>query len=1319
MKIKCLAIIGFLIMIIIIPICSASPGDLDNVTEVSDEIMAEKVEVDYEEINSPINSSYYDDNNENIEQPLLDDSFKEISVKYTSKNTFYVNGSYNGSTELGTLNNPFKNIDVAFSSLTFNRSVSNIYIASGVYELQKTISLTKNLNIIGENPVNTIISGKYLNQLFFVNKNNLALTFVNLTFVAGNTYYGGAIYNNKSSIKLINDIFKENTAEGYSSTYSGAGGALYNEAGTYKIYNSTFINNKAKSSLNVYAAAIYNDMGTLSILNSKFINNSVENGSYGCGGAIYNFNGFLTVFNTTFENNTICSNYSIGGAIYNYEAHNVYVINSTFEGNKIYGNYTIGSAIANSASLFEVVNSTITNNVANGTALDNSTIFNFNGIYNFINSTFHNNIVKNPKKYLLMCLEDQFIISKAFNDDLIKNLPSKYDLREEGLVTYAKNQGSSGACWAFTTIAALESYLLKYENISYDLSENNLKNVMGYRSENGTDWADGGNYQMALAYFLRWSGPIDEDDDYFSAYSTIPHYEYSPLKHVQGAVFIPMRLGYLDNNQIKYAIMKYGAVYTSIYGTSMIKNVYNSVSEIPNHAIAIVGWDDNYPASKFSGSKPPANGAFIIKNSWGTSYGEKGFGYVSYYDKTLAGFSLDSLSVMAFTDVENVTNYKDIYQYDLLGNTFESIGYSNSTAWLANQFTAISDNPLSAFGLYTYGKSSYMVEIYVNGNLKYSQDGCVDYAGYHTIKLNKLVNLSKNDVFRINVKLTTPDSFYPIAIESQRNGYSSKSHADLNQSFISPDGVNWFDIAQDFEIVKLANCLYNKTLSQANVCLKAYTANVGDLRLNITSNSSYFYKGDEIKVSLNLTNYGDYVKDIIISLKLDEIINISSINLTKGIFNNNTWNISELSHNGFAILNLTIKILDNRDFIKNTISVNCSDNIYDNQSYQFNLTYCGFTNFIVNNITSLSKSGDIFNITLVDNQLNPIYNENVIVNVNNENITLKTDENGIINLKLDLLEGNYSCFLYFKGNEKYHGNNQSFNVKVIKRNSTIINVGEDNYYYPNGPLIRLTDENDNPLNKLLKIMLIDSSGKTTIFNYTTDNGGQINLSNIKSGDYKIISEFEGDDLYYSSIYDFNAKILKVDSVLTSNDLYTSTVISKVDGKTGNYIKIILKDVGSNPLENKQINVNLNSKNYNLITDKFGTAYLQVNIERSGNYIAIITFKGDNQYSKSFTQSKIVVKKQKLTLKVPKKTYKSSKKVKKLTATLKNSKGKAISGKKLVFKVNGKKYTVKTNKKGKSIVKVKISKKKTYKVSVTFKGDLSYNKITKKSKLVIR
>ncbi len=1326
MKIKGFALICLvLMMIVLVPFSFASSEDIGNITDESNEdseLAMIDNQIELEEENSEIygdseNISYFSQENDNIEEPLMDDAFASPSIRYTDKNTFYVNASYEGSNEVGTIANPFKNIGSAVSALSINRSIVNIYVAKGNYDISKTISLTKTLNIIGENPLNTILNANGAHEILLINKNNIAVNIINLTFCAGNTYYGGAIYNNRSSVKLINTIFKDNVAVGQSS-YSAAGGALYNEGGTFKIYNSTFINNKARSSLNVYGAAIYNDLGILSILNSKFVNNALYDGDFGSGGAIYNFNGFLTVFNTTFNDNVVDSNYSIGGAIYSYESHNVYVINCTFDGNKLFGNYTLGSAIANSAVLLEVVNSTFCNNLANGTALENSTVYNINGFYNFISSTSFNNTIKNPKKFLLLCLEDQFVISRVY-DELINDLPSKYDLRNLNLVTGAKNQGSSGACWAFSTIAALESFLLKYENITYDLSENNLKNLMNYRGVNGTDWADGGNYQMALAYFLRWDGPIDEDDDYFSAYSTIPNYGLTPLKHVQGAIFVPIRLGYLDNNLIKQAIMKYGAVYTSLYGTSMIKNVYNSYAEIPNHAVAIVGWDDDYPASKFSGSKPPANGAFIIKNSWGTSYGERGFGYVSYYDKTFAGFSLDSLSVMAFTDVENITNYKNIYQYDILGNTFESIGYSNNTAWLANQFTAISDNPLSAFGLYTYGKSDYLVNIYVNGDLKYTQEGNVGYAGYHTIKLNQLVGLSKGDIFRIDVRLTTQDSLFPIAIESQRSGYSSKAEASLNQSFISPDGINWFDIAQDFEVVKISGCLYNKTMSQTNVCLKAYTANVGELQLNISSSIQYFYKGDEIQVIFNLTNVGDYIKDINVTLVLDEIIDILSVNSTKGSLMNGNWCLSELYPFESAILNLTFKMLENKDVVSSTVTVNCLDNVKNNHEFfEFNLSYAGHAKFVCENVTSLSKSCDIISVKLIDCLLNPIVNRTIHVNFNNgENITLKSDNQGLINITLNLSQGNYSCNLCFDGDSVYCPVTQSFNVEIIKRGCYFENISEDSFYYPDAPSVRLVDDEGNNLSSRVVTFIINED---SILNLTTNGDGIIYLSNLKAGNYMITCLFDGDELYLNSQYCFNISINKKQSILISKKLTSYSVVLKVDGKIGSYLKITLKDDNSNLLSNKKIKLLLNSKTYTVFTNKFGVASLQVNIEKSGTYTAKISFLGDDEYLKSNTNVKVIIKKRKTSLKVSKKTFKSSKKVKKLTVTLKNNKGKVIPKKKLYLTVKGKKYTSKTNSKGKAVFKIKkLNKKGKSSVKIKFKGDKSYLSSSKTIKIKIK
>lgn len=85
----------------------------------------------------------------------------------------------------------------------------------------------------------------------------------------------------------------------------------------------------------------------------------------------------------------------------------------------------------------------------------------------------------------------------------------------------------------------------------------------------------------------------------------------------------------------------------------------------------------------------------------------------------------------------------------------------------------------------------------------------------------------------------------------------------------------------------------------------------------------------------------------------------------------------------------------------------------------------------------------------------------------------------------------------------------------------------------------------------------------------------------------------------------------------------------------------------------------------------------------------------------------------------KKTYNAKAKNKKISATLKNNNGKAIKNARIIFKVKGKKYIAKTNKKGIAKIKVKISKKGRYKISVAFNGNKSYSKKTIKTELIIK
>jgi hypothetical protein len=393
--------------------------------------------------------------------------------------------------------------------------------------------------------------------------------------------------------------------------------------------------------------------------------------------------------------------------------------------------------------------------------------------------------------------------------------------------------------------------------------------------------------------------------------------------------------------------------------------------------------------------------------------------------------------------------------------------------------------------------------------------------------------------------------------------------------------------------------------------------------------------------------------------------------------------------------------------ILNTAVISCADDIlHNNELIRFNLSYGGFTSFNVENITSFSKSGDIINFTLMDGLSNPVCDVDVIVTLNGENTSLRSDENGCLKMKLDLLEGNYLCGVFFNGNEIYNRTFQSFNVTVIKRNSKLVYSDESQYFYPNGPSVSVLDEDNVVL-----------ENKSVVF--TLNNAAINDLSNLRAGNYSVIAKFNGDDLYYGSEAVINFTVNKKETSLSSNSISTYAIVTKVDGKTGPYLKVTLRDDNSSLLSNKSIRVVLNSVPYNLKTNVNGIASLQVNIAKSGTYTAKIGFSGDDYYSGCEITSKVVIKKKKMTLKVPKKSYKSSVKVKKLYATLKDNKGKAISSKKIVFKVNGKKYFAKTNKKGMATVKVKISKKKTYTVTTTFNGDSSYGKVTKKSKLIVK
>lgn len=387
-------------------------------------------------------------------------------------------------------------------------------------------------------------------------------------------------------------------------------------------------------------------------------------------------------------------------------------------------------------------------------------------------------------------------------------LPDSYDYREEGRAPEVKNQGNLGTCWAFASMMALESSLLPEKKVSFSEDHMSLQNSF-HLGQN-----DGGEYTMSMAYLLAWQGPVyEEQDPYGDGYSPSG---LSPVCHVQEIQVLPEK----DYEAIKRAVFLYGGVQSSLY-TSMVTGQEDAMyykkengaycyrgTARPNHDVVIIGWDDTYPKENFV-QMPEEDGAFICSNSWGGEFGESGYFYVSYYDTNIG------IHNILYSGIEPADNYESVYQSDLCGWVGQ-LGYGKDNAYFANVYTAQSEEELSAVGFYATGAdTSY--EVYtvtdVEGSAQFGRrrlaaSGVLTNAGFYTIPLKNPVELSEGEKFAVIVRITTPGSVHPVAIEY--NSPDKDISADLSdgEGYISFRGTSWERVEEK---------------QKCNVCLKAYT----------------------------------------------------------------------------------------------------------------------------------------------------------------------------------------------------------------------------------------------------------------------------------------------------------------------------------------------------------------------------------------------------------------------------------------------------------------------------------------------------------------
>ena len=233
---------------------------------------------------------------------------------------------------------------------------------------------------------------------------------------------------------------------------------------------------------------------------------------------------------------------------------------------------------------------------------------------------------------------------------------------------------------------------------------------------------------------------------------------------------------------------------------------------------------------------------------------------------------------------------------------------------------------------------------------------------------------------------------------------------------------------------------------------------------------------------------------------------------------------------------------------------------------------------------------------------------------------------------------------------------------------------------------------------------IDFNGIKT---YTTDDNGQIKVptKGLVPEIYTATITFEGNDTYAMSTNTAKVVVNRIKVSLSSTDV---NIVYNSNG----YLIATLKDINNKPLDGFDVSINLNGvKLYT--TNASGQIKVSTNGLPPKLYTAKITFYGNTHYDKSTTTAKITVKKATPKLTASAKTFKKSVKTKKYVVTLKTNQNKVMKNTKLTLKVNKKTYTATTNSKGQATFKItKLTKKGTFKATITYNGSAYYNKVSK-------
>ncbi len=627
---------------------------------------------------------------------------------------------------------------------------------------------------------------------------------------------------------------------------------------------------------------------------------------------------------------------------------------------------------------------------------------------------------------------------------------------------------------------------------------------------------------------------------------------------------------------------------------------------------------------------------------------------------------------------------------------FNAVGYNSSIKHVEMHYPLINTNiTLNVTGQYNPINISAKILDEFKNPVKYGQVIFnIEGRQYSVDVVNGVAKLENIDVFPLKTNVTASyiDQFYYNSSETVQTIELLRIDTKIKLNITSTEANNPVKITayvtdMDGNPVNKGNVLFvvSKNVYSVDVVngvaqLNHTFAEVGSNQISAIYFDEYLYNSSSCnetllvsKIKVNLT----------FILKIDENNAIIAVGIKDCIkefqisVNLNKSDYSYGSAEGFAIAEL--KDLDCGEY-EYLIGLNSSVYEADDLTGKFEITYQK-TQIEQGNLDIFYNGG--YSIILKDKSGNIIPDRDVYLTINGQTYKKRTNDLGIAVFDIHLPVGSYGAMAKFIGDDEYIKSSKYINFNV----KSTIKFSSNTYAYNSKYTATLYDLNGNALvNNQVDVLFNNVNYKVN-----TDSKGQISLTvNSNPGYYsvKITNPATGE------VESQNINVVKR---ITKNKDLTMYY------GAGSIYKVRVCDDNGKFIKGLKVTFKINGKSYYAYTDKNGYASFKIT-QKIGKYTITASYKGFKVSNKITVKSTIITK----NIKVKKG------KIIKFTAKLVNKNGKILKNKKITFKFKGKTYKVKTDKKGKAVLKI-TKKYKKGKYTITSK----YGKLSIKNKITIK